>query len=78
MYLAVGARLIKVVNPQALPSSTSTIPTSRSNETFDETGDEGSETLAVMSHPASPDQVDLIELPRLQLHSCIVSQPPVT
>ena len=69
MYLALDARLIKVTNPQVLPSSTSTIPISRSNETFNKTSDGQSETLVAMSYPASPDQVDLMELPRLQLHT---------
>ena len=78
MYLAVDARLIKVVDPQVLPSSTNTIPISRSNKTFDETDNGRSKTLAVVSRPVSPDQVDLMELPRLQLHGRVVSQPPVT
>ena len=78
MYLAVGARLIKVVDPQVLPSSTGMLPISRSSETFDETDAEANETLADTSHPVSPDQVDLMDLPRLQLHGRVVSQPPVT
>jgi len=78
MYLAVDVRLIKVVNPQVLPSSTGTLPISRLSETFDETDDEPSETLADTSRPVSPGQVDLIDLPRLQLHGRVVSQPPVT
>jgi len=78
MYLVPGARLIKVVDPQAFPSNTNTIPISRSNETFNETADGLSETLADTSRPVSPDQVDLMDLPRLQLHGRVVSQPPVT
>ena len=35
-------------------------------------------TLEATSRLKSPDQVDLIELPHLQLHSRVVSQPPVT
>jgi len=46
--------------------------------TFDETVAEPSETLADMSCPVSPDQVDLMDLPRLQLHGRVVSQPLAT
>ena len=59
-------------------SSTGMLPISRSSETFDKTNDEPNETLADMSRLVSPDQVDLMDLPRLQLHGRVVSQPPVT
>jgi len=78
MYLVVDARLIKVVDLQAWPSSTGTLPISRSSETFNKTDDEPNETLADTSRPVSLDQVDLMDLPRLQLHGRVVSQPPVT
>ena len=78
MYLIVDTRLIKVVDLQAWPSSTGMLPISRSNETCDETVGEPSETLVDMSHPVSPDQVDLMELPCMELHGRVISHPPVT
>ena len=78
MYLVVDVRLIKVVDLQAWPSSTGTLPISRSNETFNKTIGELSETLADMNRPVSPDQVDLMELPHMELHGRVITHPPVT